>query len=87
MNFDLTKYLWGRVGCRKHWQRFFILPAFVRPGFDKPVEARLEELLIQFFFTGPHGISIVRVLAQKVSMMLKGLDPPLDPAYYGVLPS
>ena len=56
-------------------------------GFDKPVEGRLEELRVQVFVAGPHGIKIIHVLAQEASTVLEGLDPPLDPSYYCVLPS
>ena len=86
LNFDPTKYHGGWVGCCEHWQRLFILPAFVRSGFDQSVEASLEEALLQFLMADPHGISVVRVLAQKASTMLEGLDPSFHPADYGVLP-
>ena len=87
LNFGPTKYLGGWVGCREHWQQLFILQAFVRPGFDQGVEASLKEALLQFLIADPHGISVVRVLAQKASTMLEGLDASLHPANYGVLPS
>ena len=45
----------------------------------------MVELLIHVFVAGPHGISIVCILAQKASTVLEGLDPSLDPAYNGVL--
>ena len=87
MSFDPTKYLWGRVGRREHWQRFFILPAFVRPGFDEFVEESLKEALLHILIADPQGISVVCVLTQKASTMLEGLDPSLHPANYCVLPS